>query len=290
MERKDRQHANELRQLEERLGKRLTDEITSLEERHKQEMDDLRRELGGTDPDEVERLTRENENQVAEIQRLTSELGDQRAELAHRDDIITEQEETIQRLEAGGSAYAPWYERPGRWVRGRLHPRTRRRVTTEEIEYGRTEDRRAGAALMVGVAALAAVGLAYLWGEHEEHEHQHPVPSLIEPGPHRVNDPTAGLGRRHVLRFRNGKAFKVSLPGNLKAKLNANGSYRLDDIEGHVVVPRLYADRQGNMDQDSRKLVRTDPHHNFVLKQNSYPYHTPGTNYDSHYETVVLNG
>ena len=97
------------------------------------------------------------------------------------------------------------------------------------------------------------------------------------------------MGTRHQVLFSGGEAFKVSLPGNLAVHRNSNGSYRIDDIKGHTVVPHIYADRQGNLDKDSRKLLKTDPYHNFSVKQTSYAYHTPGTDFNQHYESVVEN-
>lgn len=154
-------------------------------------------------------------------------------------------------------------------------------------------ERRRGAAALLGAAAAvgAAVLIAWAWGEHEEHEGRNQAPVVTLPAPtHTHHDATAGKGSRHEALFHGNSAFKVSLPGNLEWETNADGSKRIDDINGHTVVPHVYWDQQGNLDKDSRKLLRTDPEHNFVLEQKSYPYHTPGTNFDSHYETIVLNG
>ena len=167
-------------------------------------------------------------------------------------------------------------------------------VAQEEAVDGFTYyERRRGAGIILGAAAAvgAAVLIAWAWGEHEEHEGPNRAPAVSLPAPtHPQNDPTAGMGSRHEVLLHGNKAFKVSLPGNLEWETNADGSQRIDDINGHVVVPHVYWDRQGNLDKDSRKLLRTDSEHNFVLEQKSYPYHTPGTSYGSHYETEVLNG
>ena len=165
-------------------------------------------------------------------------------------------------------------------------------ATEERIDGYRIEDRRRGAAAILGAAAVIGVGVlaAGLWGEHEEQEGRGQAPTITLPAtPHVEHDPTSGVGSRHEVLFHGNQAFKVSLPGNLVWQENANGSYSIGDINGHVVVPHVYGDQQGNLDQDSRKLLRTDPDHDFELRQRPYAYHTPGTDYNSHYETVVEN-
>ncbi len=188
----------------------------------------------------------------------------------------------------------PWGDRP-EYVDYRIVERDDGPVmvaTEEHVDGYSIEDRRRGTAVVAGALAVAGaiVLTAWLWGEHEEHEGPKPAPAVTLPAtPHIEHDKTAGAGHRHQGLFHNGKAFKVSLPGNLDWEENANGSYRIDDIAGHHIVPHVYWDQQGNLDPDSKQLLLTTPYHHFKLKQDTYNYHTPGTDFDQHYQTVVEN-
>lgn len=188
----------------------------------------------------------------------------------------------------------PWRGEPS-YVNHRVEERDEGPVlvaTEERVDGYRIEDRRRGVAMVLGTVAAIGIGVlaAGLWGEHEEQEGREQAPTITLPStPHIKRDATAGAGQRQEVLFHGNKAFKVSLPGNLNWEENSNGSYRIDDTQGHHIVPRVYWDQQGDLDVDSRQLLRTTPYHNFRLKQVSYDYHTPGTNFDQHYETVIEN-
>lgn len=264
----------------------------------------------------VEKEFRELINQKAELEADNERLSDRNAELesqlqSYRDRLDNSQGIPIvhdRRPTQSNSKAVQGWNRTAGWV-GSHMPWGKPKYEDTYIEerdgvpvvvaqeetvdgYGYYERRRGAAAILGAAAAVgAAVLVAWAWGEHEEHEGPDQTASVTLPAPTRTHhDTTVGQGSRHEVLFHGDKAFKVSLPGNLEWEKNDNGSYRIDDTAGHHIVPHVYWDEQGDLDVDSRQLLLTTPYHKFHLKQKSYPYHTPGTDYDNHYETVVLNG